>query len=119
MAAAVEQLSEGNTIKWPRSIAPYDVEVIVLQAAGEGLLATAESAVDALSERGLRALLDDRVARPGEKFADADLIGAPVRITIGKKTLEDGAVDVRVLADGTEKRVAAAEAASEVGGLLP
>jgi prolyl-tRNA synthetase len=63
-------------------------------------------------------LLDDREARPGEKFADADLIGAPVRVTVGKKTLEDGAVDLRVLASGEERRVAAGEAAAQVAELL-
>ena len=54
-------------------------------------------------------LLDDRDLRAGEKFADADLIGCPVRITVGKKTLEDGAVDVRDRASGEERRVPAQE----------
>jgi prolyl-tRNA synthetase len=54
-------------------------------------------------------LLDDRDLRAGEKFADADLIGCPVRVTVGKKTLEDGAVDVRDRATGAERRVPAGE----------
>jgi prolyl-tRNA synthetase len=59
-------------------------------------------------------LLDDRDARAGEKFADADLIGLPLRVTVGKKTLEDGAVDVRERASGDERRVPIAELGSIV-----
>jgi prolyl-tRNA synthetase len=118
VAAAIEQNHDGNKIVWPRALAPYDVEVVALQAAGENLLATAEEIGTALSAVGLEILLDDREARPGEKFADADLIGAPIRITVGKKTLEDGAVDLRVLASGEECRVAAGEVAAQVAELL-
>ena len=59
-------------------------------------------------------LLDDRDQRPGEKFADADLFGAPVRVIVGKKTLEDGAVDVRDRATGEEARIARLDAAKWV-----
>ena len=58
-----------------------------------------------LEESGAAVLLDDRELRPGEKFADADLIGCPVRVTVGKKTLEDGCVDVRDRATAEERRV--------------
>jgi prolyl-tRNA synthetase len=102
MAAAVEQSHDENGIVWPASIAPYDVHVVVLKGAEE----VGEKAARALSEAGLEALLDDRDQRPGEKFADADLIGIPVRVTAGKKSLEDGAVDVRDRATGSERRVA-------------
>ncbi len=118
LAAAIEQNHDGNKIVWPRALAPYDVEVVALQAADESLLATAEEIATALSDAGLETLLDDREARPGEKFADADLIGAPLRITVGKKTLEDGAVDLRLLASGEERRVPAAEAAAQAAELL-
>ena len=62
-----------------------------------------------LEQEGAEVLLDDRDLRAGEKFADADLIGIPVRVTVGKKTLEDGAVDVRDRATGEERRVPAEE----------
>src|SRR3954464_8627379 len=65
----------------------------------------AAEAARALGEGGVDVLLDDREARAGEKFADADLIGRPLRVTVGKKTLEDGAVDVRERASGDERRV--------------
>ena len=63
----------------------------------------------AVEARGHEVLLDDRDLRAGEKFADADLIGCPVRITVGRKTLDDGAVDVRDRAKGEERRVPMAE----------
>jgi prolyl-tRNA synthetase len=118
LAAAIEQNHDGNKIVWPRALAPYDVEVVALQAAGEDLLAIAEEIGSELSDASLEVLLDDREARPGEKFADADLIGAPLRITVGKKTLEDGAVDLRLLASGEERRVPAADAAAQAAELL-
>src|SRR5262249_13092445 len=91
MAAAVEQSDDENGIVWPAALAPYDVHVVALPGADEIALRAAE----AYSAAGLDVLLDDRDARAGEKFADADLIGCPVRVTAGKKSLEDGKVDVR------------------------
>jgi prolyl-tRNA synthetase len=107
LAAAIEQRHDELGIIWPRAIAPYDVHVVVLP----GLEKQAEEVAAALEEGGRSVLLDDRELRAGEKFADADLIGCPIRITVGKKTLEDGAVDVRARATGEERRVAAAEIA--------
>ena len=94
MAAAVEQRHDEHGIAWPRSLAPYDVEVVAIGAAGAEAIEIAERAAEALDAAGLEVLLDDRDLRPGEKFADADLIGCPVRVTVGKKTLEDGEADV-------------------------
>ena len=74
-----------------------------------------EQAAAALDAAGLDVLLDDRDQRPGEKFADADLIGIPIRVTAGKKSLEDGAVDVRDRATGDERRVNVADLGKEVG----
>src|SRR3990172_3166254 len=112
MAAAVEQRHDGNGISWPAAIAPYDVHVVVLPGAEE----IAERAAAALEAAGYAVLLDDREQRAGEKFADADLIGCPVRVTAGKKSLEDGAVDVRARAEGVEERVGAADVAQWVAG---
>jgi prolyl-tRNA synthetase len=101
MAAAVEQHHDEQGIVWPRAIAPYDVHVIALP----GLEDRAAEVAEALDRAGKSVLLDDREQRAGEKFADADLIGIAVRVTVGKKTLEDGAVDVRDRATGEERRV--------------
>jgi prolyl-tRNA synthetase len=69
-----------------------------------------------LSAEGLDVLLDDRALRPGEKFADADLIGIPLRVVVGKKSLEDGAVDLRRRTTGEEERVARLDLAKRVVG---
>jgi prolyl-tRNA synthetase len=108
MAAVIEQSHDDNGIQWPPSVAPYDVHVVALP----GLDQQAERVAGALGEGGGEVLLDDRDQRAGEKFADADLIGIPVRVTVGKKTLEDDAVDVRDRATGEERRVAIAELGS-------
>jgi prolyl-tRNA synthetase len=105
MAAAVEQRHDDNGIVWPPSIAPYDVHVLALHGGSEEVLPQSEKVADSLSAAGLDVLLDDRDERPGEKFADADLIGAPVRVTVGRKSLEDGAADMRGRTDSEDQRV--------------
>jgi prolyl-tRNA synthetase len=105
MAAAVEQRHDEEGIAWPRSLAPYEVEVVAIGAAGAEAIEISERAAEALDAAGLEVLLDDRDLRPGEKFADADLFGSPVRITVGKKTLEDGKADVLKRSDRSEARV--------------
>jgi prolyl-tRNA synthetase len=110
MAAIVEQHHDERGICWPRSVAPYDVHIVALP----GLEDQAEQVAAELDRSGADVLLDDRDQRAGEKFADADLIGIPTRITVGKKTLEDGAVDVRDRRNGDERRVAVAEIAGEI-----
>jgi prolyl-tRNA synthetase len=101
MAAIIEQHHDEQGIVWPAEVAPYDAHVVALAGAEEIALQAAE----ALSATGRDVLLDDRDQRAGEKFADADLIGCPVRVTAGRKSLEDGKVDVRQRATGAEKRL--------------
>jgi prolyl-tRNA synthetase len=101
IAAVVEQHNDEHGIAWPEAIAPYEVHVVALPGAEE----IAERAAAAIDARGRSVLLDDRDQRAGEKFADADLIGCPVRVTAGRKSLEDGAVDIRDRATGEERRV--------------
>jgi prolyl-tRNA synthetase len=110
MAAIVEQGNDEHGIIWPAAVAPYDVHVVVLTGAEE----IGEEAAQALSDAGHDVLVDDRDQRPGEKFADADLIGIPVRVTAGRKSLEDGAVDVRERRTGAERRVAVIDLGKEV-----
>jgi len=105
MAAVAEQRRDEHGLTWPAAVAPYDVHVVALP----GLDQKGKEVAGALEEVGFSVLLDDRDQRAGEKFADADLIGCPTRVTVGKKTLEDGAVDVRDRATSKERRVAAAE----------
>ncbi len=109
MASLVEQNYDEQGIIWPASVAPYDVHVVqLLGAEGIGL-----AAAEAFSAAGKEVLLDDRDLRPGEKFADADLIGIPIRVTAGKKSLADGAVDVRRRESGEERRVKLADLGKE------
>jgi prolyl-tRNA synthetase len=110
IAAIVEQHHDEGGIVWPRSVAPYDVHVVALP----GVQEQADEAATALDAAGFEVLLDDRDARAGEKFADADLIGLPTRVTVGKKTLDDGSVDVRSRSTGEERRVAIAALGDEL-----
>ena len=118
MAAAVEQNHDEHGIAWPRSLAPYEVEVVAIGAAGPEAVEIAERVAGELEAEGLEVLLDDRDMRPGEKFADADLIGCPVRVTVGKKTLEDGRVDLLVRAGRADERVSVDELVAQVKEVL-
>ena len=114
MAAALEQGGDDSSVLWPREIAPYEVEIVSLDAGNAELAETAAGLAAELDAAGLSVLLDDRDQRPGEKFADADLFGAPIRVVVGRKTLEDGAVDARDRASGEEERIARLELAKWV-----
>ena len=109
MAAVVEQHHDENGIVWPAALAPYDVHVLALHGGAVEVTALGESVATTLHEAGLEVLLDERDERPGEKFADADLIGCPLRIILGKKSLDDGSVDVRRRAGTDEARVPATD----------
>jgi prolyl-tRNA synthetase len=110
MAAIVEQHHDDRGIAWPRSVAPYDVHVVVLP----GMEEHGEAAAAALGEAGFEVLLDERDARAGEKFADADLIGCPFRVTVGRKAAEDGTVDLRERAKGEDNAVSVGELVSKL-----
>ena len=114
IAAVVEQGSDEDAILWPRELAPYQVEVVSLDAGAAEIAAMAEQVAADIDAAGLSVLLDDRDQRHGEKFADADLFGAPTRIVVGKKTLEDDAVDLRDRVTGEDGRVARLEVAKRV-----
>ena len=118
MAAVVEQHNDEYGIMWPPSVAPYDVHVVAIAAGNPEVADIAEGTMRALEEAGRSVLLDDRDMRPGEKFADADLVGCPVRVTIGKKTLEDGSADVLRRSDREEQRIAVGSLVDHVKEVL-
>jgi prolyl-tRNA synthetase len=95
MAAAIEQGHDDKGMIWPASIAPFQAHVVVIGDESSEQYAIARRLDDELSEGGVSVLFDDRDASPGVKFADAELIGAPVRITVGKRTVTEGTVDVQ------------------------
>jgi len=88
IAAAVEQNHDDDGIIWPRSLAPFDVVVTITNIKQDDVRQAGEKLYDELKGAGLEVLLDDRDERAGVKFKDADLIGIPYRITIGKKVAE-------------------------------
>jgi prolyl-tRNA synthetase len=114
MAAIVEQHHDEGGIAWPRSVAPYDVHIVALP----GTESYADKAASALDAAGFDVLLDDRDARAGEKFADADLIGCPFRVTVGRKAAEDGTVDLRERAKGEDDAVKVEELVAALRGKL-
>jgi prolyl-tRNA synthetase len=95
-AAAVEQYADEKGISWPRSIAPFDVELVVIGADGTPERELADGLYGEVEAAGLEVLYDDRDAGPGEKFTDAELLGCPLRVTIGRKTLAAGEVEVQI-----------------------
>ena len=96
LAAAVEQSADELGICWPQAIAPFAIELVALGGAGEPAREAADRIYDDLSARGAEVLYDDRDSRPGEKFADADLLGCPLRITVGKRGVEAGEIEAQV-----------------------
>jgi prolyl-tRNA synthetase len=95
-AAAVEQFADEQGISWPKALAPWDVEVVALGKPGSQELAAAQVLHDELVAVGLDVLLDDRDLGPGNKFADAELLGCPLRLTVGRRSLEAGAAEAQV-----------------------
>jgi prolyl-tRNA synthetase len=122
VAAAIEQFADDAGISWPRAVAPFDVELVTLGKEGEPARAVADGLYDELREHGLDVLYDDRPLNAGEKFADAELLGLPLRLTVGRKSVEAGEIDVQVRR-GQEKRSlpleGGAEAAVDLWRTLP
>jgi prolyl-tRNA synthetase len=95
-AAAVEQFHDEHGISWPRALAPFDVELVGLGKPGSEERALADRLYEELQKAGLRTLYDDREAGPGEKFADAELLGCPLRVTVGRRTLESRELELQI-----------------------
>jgi prolyl-tRNA synthetase len=103
VAAAVEQYADEHGISWPKSLAPFAVHLVTLGKPGSDERAAADDLYDVLRGGGIDVLYDDRDMGPGEKFADAELLGCPLRVTIGRRSLQSGAAEVQIrrgLADG-------------------
>ncbi|MGI9020693.1 MAG: proline--tRNA ligase [Solirubrobacterales bacterium] len=118
VAAAIEQGADERGIVWPKAIAPWQVHVVGLGKAGDETAAEAARIYEELGAAGVEALLDDRDAGTGEKLTDAELLGCPLRVTVGKRTLAEGEVETQARRSGDEARVEAATAAQRVQKLL-
>jgi prolyl-tRNA synthetase len=95
-AAAVEQFADEHGISWPRALAPFAVHLVVIGKPGSRERDAAERVYEALVGGGIEVLYDDRDAGPGEKFADAELLGCPLRLTVGPRSLESGTIEAQV-----------------------
>ncbi|MBF0290795.1 MAG: proline--tRNA ligase [Nitrospinae bacterium] len=113
-AAAIEQNHDDKGIIWPSSIAPFDVAVIPLNMDDEAVVKAAEEVYAELMKEGLDPIIDDRDARGGVKFNDADLVGYPAQVVVGKKSLAEGKVEIKNRKTGERVSVAPGEVVAEV-----
>ncbi len=118
VAAAIEQRADERGIVWPRSIAPWDVHLVGLGRAGDEVTEAADRLYAELAGAGVATVYDDRDAGPGEKLTDAELLGCPLRLVVGRRGLADGVVEAHVRASGAEEALPVAEAASRAAALL-
>ena len=118
MAAIVETHHDDDGMVWPMSVAPYEVVLTVVKTDHEASMAVAEQAYADLRAAGVDVLLDDRDDRPGVKFADAELIGIPLRVTIGPRGLDDGVLELTERAGGARTDVPVAEVVERIVGLV-
>ena len=122
LAAAVEQYGDDQGISWPRAISPFGIHLVVLGGEDEPAREVADRLYGSLTEGGAEVLYDDRELRPGEKFADADLLGCPLRLTVGKRGVEAGEIEAQVKRGGARSALpidSAARAAMELWRELP
>ncbi|MFC6206237.1 proline--tRNA ligase [Levilactobacillus tongjiangensis] len=113
LSAVAEQQADENGLVWPRNIAPFDIHLVPVNLKKEDQASLTEELETQLTAKGYRVLTDDRKERPGVKFADSDLMGIPVRITIGKKAGE-GIVEIKIRKTGETVEVIKDEVASTV-----
>ncbi|MFZ5646315.1 MAG: proline--tRNA ligase [Bacillota bacterium] len=118
MAAAIEQNHDENGIIWPSSIAPFHVVVIPVSIKDGQQAEMAERVYRKLLDAGIEAVIDDRNERPGVKFKDADLVGYPVRVTVGSKAVSSGDLEVRLRRDGSTLMVPEGDIVNRVSQIL-
>jgi len=117
-AAAVEQGADERGIVWPRALAPWPVELVSLGRGEDEAAQAAEEIYAELAEAGLDPLFDDRDAGAGEKLTDAELIGCPLRIVVGKRALAEGQVEAQVRASGEDLRIGRSDVVAEAAALV-
>ena len=118
VATIAETHYDDKGLVWPMSVAPYEVVVTSMSMKDEAVVSTSEDLYQELRRRGVEVIIDDRDARAGVKFADAELIGIPLRVTVGPRGLERGAVEITPRATGESEDCSVAEAAERIHGLV-
>lgn len=117
-AAAVEQNHDAGGIIWPVAIAPFEVEVVALQTNDAEVMAAAQTLYEGLRKLGIDVLLDDRDERPGAKFKDADLIGVPLRVAVGARSLKEGKLELKWRREAEASMIDVAGAAGHIALLV-
>jgi prolyl-tRNA synthetase len=118
MAAAIEQGADERGIVWPRALAPWQVHLVAVGKGDAEVSEATQQLYEGLVEAGVECLLDDRDAGPGEKLTDAELLGCPLQLVVGPRSLQQGEVEAKLRRDGAEERLALAQAVAEVEALL-
>jgi len=118
VAATIEQGADERGIVWPAALAPWQVQLVSLAKAGEEERQTADALYESLREGGAEVLYDDRDAGPGEKLTDAELLGCPLRVVVGRKGLARGVVEASERAGGAEHELPVGEAGERALALL-
>jgi prolyl-tRNA synthetase len=118
VAAAIEQNHDQNGIIWPFSVAPFQVLLLPINYKDKSIREATDNLYGELQKHGVEVLLDDRDERPGVKFKDADLIGIPLRVTIGAKGLEKGCLELRSRREGKTEEVPVADGATKIRAIV-
>jgi prolyl-tRNA synthetase len=118
IAAAIEQRADERGIVWPRATAPWQVQLVSLARSGEPEREAADRLYEELEAAGAEVLYDDREAGPGEKLTDAELLGCPLRLVVGRRGLAEGVVEASERAGGDEHKLPVEEAAQRAADLL-
>jgi len=118
LASAVELYNDKDGIIWPISIAPFEVVITCVNQEDTEVAQVAEKIYEQLLDQGVEVLLDDRIMRAGAKFKDADLIGVPIRITVGKKSIAEGNVEIKLRTESQNRQSAIDKAAETVLALI-
>jgi prolyl-tRNA synthetase len=118
VAAAIEQGADEKGIVWPRALAPWQVHLVTLGKKGDDEREAADRIYEELLAEKVEVLYDDRDAGPGEKLTDAELLGCPLRIVVGRRALADGEVEVQLRRSGEDRRIGVESAAADAIGML-
>lgn len=118
IAASVEQRADDKGISWPRSLSPWDMSLVPLSKQGEPERSSADDLYSELSHAGVEVLYDDRDANAGEKLTDAELIGCPLRVVVGKKSLAEGRLEAQYRGTGEDEALGVEGAVESIRVLL-
>jgi prolyl-tRNA synthetase len=118
VAAAIEQNHDANGIIWPFSLAPFQVLLLPINYKDKAIREAADKLYQELQQNGVEVLLDDRDERPGVKFKDADLVGIPLRVTLGAKGLEKGCIELRLRRDSKTEEIPVADSVTKIRAVL-